>query len=154
MSAEEMANMTSTRGPSAPARMICDPEIQRQVARIFELDDVPAKSRWANELYSCTYQLPTGSLVLSVQDATKVAQGRKYFADVERDLPGAERIRGVLSFGLPALQTTDGTVAFLRDGKTLTVDATALPRRANPDGQSPSEVAYAVAAAVVACWTH
>ena len=56
--------------------------------------------------------------------------------------------------GLPSFATPDGNVAFLKDGKTLRVDASGLPATTLPQGSSNGEVAYAVAAAVVGCWTE
>lgn len=40
---------------------------------------------------------------------------------------GADPMKGMEGFGLPAFQTGDGQAAFIRDGKTLLVDATDLP---------------------------
>jgi hypothetical protein len=148
----KMAAMSANREPSDAARMICSPDIQGQVARVFALDHIPPpKTSWTGQVYTCTYELPAGKFVLSVQDASTPAAGMKYFRKFQHDLGGAEPIRGVLSFGLPAISTPN-SVAFLKDGKTLTVDATDLPRHAGPDQQSRSDVAYAVAATVIACW--
>ena len=152
MTPAEMADMSVKREPSEAARMICSADIRDQVARVFALDEtVQAKATWAGDIYTCTYALPTGKFVLSVHDATTPATGLRFFQKLQRSLEGAVPIRGVLSFGLPAIQTS-ASVAFLKDGKTLTVDATGLPRHAGPDHQSRSDVAYAVAASVIACW--
>jgi hypothetical protein len=133
-----MAAMSANREPSDAARMVCSPDIQGQVARVFALDHIPPpKTSWTGQVYTCTYELPAGKFVLSVQDASTPAAGMTYFRKFQHDLDGAEPIRGVLSFGLPAIST---------------VDATGLPRHAGPDQQSRSDVAYAVAATVIACW--
>jgi len=63
-------------------------------------------------------------------------------------------LKGLQAFGLPAYESADGRVVFLKDGKTLAVDAGALPRVAGPGGESRTEVAYAVAADVVGCWSE
>lgn len=56
---------------------------------------------------------------------------------------------------MPAVEDGAGTVLFIRDGKTLEVDATALSGRLGADGDmSRADVAYAVAASVLACWEH
>jgi hypothetical protein len=56
------------------------------------------------------------------------------------------------NLGFPAVSTRAGDVVFLKDGKTLHVDATRLPDASLPRSFSRSEVAYSVAAAVIACW--
>jgi hypothetical protein len=150
-----MAVVNAANGPSASARMICGAEIRHTVQRTFDLSTPPAAVHsWAHRLFRCTYQLPHGLLRLSVNDATDPGVGRAYFTRFRGELSGATAIRGAESFGFPAVQTAGGNVAFLKDGKTLRVDASALPRRALPTGLSREQTAYGVAAAVVACWTE
>jgi hypothetical protein len=57
-------------------------------------------------------------------------------------------------FGFPSFETPRGDVVFLKDHKTLWVDATRLARSDLPDGATRAHVAYGVAAAVIACWTE
>lgn len=143
--------------PSEPASMICSAEIQDAVKRTFAMSAVPAKSdTWskADRVYSCTYRVPGGSLALSVQDRLEPAEGSTYFRGLRQKLAGARTIRGVQSLGFPALETSAGQVAFLKDGKTLVVDASTVQESFLPTGYSASEAAYSVAAAVVACWTE
>ena len=68
-------------------------------------------------------------------------------------MPRAESLPGLQSLGLPAFRS-GGTVVFLKDGKTLRVDGSGLSAAALPAGLSRGEVAYGVAAAVVACWSE
>jgi hypothetical protein len=58
------------------------------------------------------------------------------------------------SFGLPAFDSADGTVVFLKDGKVLSVDARKVAHRDLPKGFSREGVAYAVASAVIGCWSE
>lgn len=159
MTGSEMKGMDmgGSDKPSAPATMVCSKEIQGAVKRTFATSTLPAKSHtWSksDRSYACTYRLPGGSLVLTVQDALNTKDGRDYFARLRGELTGAGRIRGVQSFGLPSLETTDGKVAFLKDGKTLTVDASGLTGSALPKDYTSAEAAYSVASAVVACWSE
>lgn len=141
--------------PSAAAKMICEPEIRKAVQDLTAPDTEPhTVTSWTDQLFTCTYHLPMGTLVLSVKDSPDEATGTAYFRKVSSRLDGAERIRGLESFGFPAYETDDGTVLFLKDGKTLTVDATRLPAKIGPHGYSPDLLAYAVASRVVACWTE
>lgn len=147
--------MSGTNGPSAAARMICGQEIGRAVQRQFGLPGLPqSSSSWSNRLYSCTYRLPQGPLLLSVKDSTDTAVGHSFFEKAMRQSRQATPIRGLQSFGLPSYETPTGAVAFLRDGKTLVVDASRLASVPGSGGHARTDAAYAIAASVVACWTE
>jgi hypothetical protein len=157
MDGDMTMDMGAGRKPSQPARMICGAEIRDAVRRTFALDAEPVGiPRWSasDRLFSCTYRLPDGRLRLSVQDATQEKVGRAYFDRLRGTLAGARTVTGMDNFGLPAFETTSGRVVFLRDGKTLQVDTSVLPKAALPAGYSRAEAAYSVASAVVACWTE
>jgi hypothetical protein len=140
--------------PSVSARMICGPEIRRDVAMIMGLPSPPAAtSSWTGHLYTCAYQLRGGRLVLSVQDAPDVTAARAYFRTLARRLRPVSALTGLPALGLPAFRSTAGAVVFLKDDKTLEVDAAGLPARAGPDHQAREALAYAIAADVLACWT-
>ena len=154
-SATTGSSMKRGAGPSGAAQMICSDEIRDAVVRSFRLVRPPASSHgWAHHLYRCTYRLPRGDLRLSVYDAVDEATGTTHFAELRSELDGATSIKGMQSFGFPAFQTEDGNVVFLKDGKTLRVDASAVPAAALPAGFSAEQSAYSVAAAVLACWTE
>jgi hypothetical protein len=142
-------------GPSAPAQMICGSEIRQAVKLMFGLLQMPSATHtWSNQIFTCNYALRGGALVLSVEDSSDLKAGDAYFARLRARLPGAQLIDGPENFGFPALQTADGNVAFLKDGKTLRVDASGLPDASLPLGASHQATAYAIAAAVVGCWTE
>jgi hypothetical protein len=144
-------------GPSQPAGMICSLEIAQAVQRTFALRKVPtATDSWADSTYTCDYQLPTSVLRLSVKDLDEATAGRAYFDALGRKLPGAHSIRGLQNLGFPALETpgSTGAVAFLKDHKTLWVDASRVAARDLPPGFNRTGAAYGVAAAVIACWTE
>jgi hypothetical protein len=148
-----MAGMQVRSAPSATARMICSAEIRHAVQRTFVLSSPPpASSTWTHRMFGCTYDLPNGSLRLTVDDASDRNVGRSYFTGLRSQLDGSATIHGAEALGFPAFETRDGNVVFLKDGKTLRVDASTVPRRALPTGFSREEAAYAVAAAVIACW--
>jgi hypothetical protein len=154
MSTDEMAAMG---GPSEPAAMICSDEIRTAVRTTFGLKRQPTPTRaWsAGDLtFTCTYRLPGGTLRMSVHDAPDERSGRPYFQRLSTTLGGATAIRGVQALGFPALETQDGHVAFLKDGKTLEVDATDVSTASLPQGLTRQQGAYGVAAAVISCWTE
>ena len=141
-------------GPSEAAQMVCAGQVVTAIAKITGLADEPTPTpAWDEPVYSCTYDIDGSPLELSVHDATDVSDGEAHFAELREGLEGAEDIEGLLGLGLPSFSTADGIVSFLRDGKTLVVDATALPSGLGPDGsRTQDQVAYAVASAVLTCW--
>lgn len=151
--AEHGAHAASDAEPSEAARMICDGQVATAVASTFRLDaEVTPTSSWDAPTFTCTYDIDGAPLVLSVHDTTDVAAGEEHYAELQETLE-ADDIEGLLGLGLPSFSNDEGVVAFLRDGKTLVVDATALP-----DGfagaMTHNEAAYAIASAVLGCWVE
>jgi hypothetical protein len=142
-------------GPSPAARMVCAGSVADDVTRILALESEPeASSAWNTPMFSCTYDLDEGPLVLTVHDAAEERAGKGHFDTVRAELGNTTPLVGMYGLGLPAFETDDGTVVFLKDGKTLRVDATELPNNLGPDDDmSQTELAYAVATSVLACWT-
>lgn len=143
-------------GPSQAARMVCTGQVVDDVTRIMGLA-TPAEpmSSWKKPEFTCTFDLDAGPLVLSVHDATDVPDGQQHFRTMQASHADAEPIRGVYSLGLPAYETADGTVAFVKDGKTLEVDASDLTGKLGVQkDMTRAEIAYAVATSVLACWTE
>lgn len=144
-------------GPSAAARMVCDGQVVDDVTRILELDgEVTSRTSWAEPTFRCTFDVPDGALVLTVHDVDDEAAGMAHFQQVRTSHPDATPLKGVYGLGLPAYETEAGTVSFVKDGKTLEVDATALPARGNgvEGAMTRTEIAYAVATSVLTCWTE
>lgn len=150
------ADRVAGPGPSMTATMVCGGEIRGDVAKALESGSVPAgTSTWsAGRQYVCTFATAAGPLVLAVNDATSIARGVDYYGQEKARLAPTQRLIGLASFGLPAFETTRGVVAFLKDGKTLKVDATSLRPDHLPSGQTRLDVAYAVAADVIGCWSE
>lgn len=152
----EGMDMSSHKGPSSAASMICTTEIGDAVARTFALSATPeSKDGWskAERVYTCSYQLAGGTLELSVQDAADDTSGAAYFDGLRQSLPGSSALEGMENLGFPAFATAD-RIVFLKDGKTLQVAAAAVPEGALRDGYTRRDAAYAVASAVIACWTE
>lgn len=141
-------------GPSESARMICSSEIRRDVATALALPAPPSPSAtWADHLYTCTYHLPSGPLVLAVKELKDVPTAHSYFDQMEQRLGPNQPIAGLDSLGLPGYQTASGTVIFLKDDKTLAVDATSLASPVGPAHISRSDFAYQIATDILGCWT-
>lgn len=144
-----------TSGPSESASMVCSDEIRDAVGRNLALPRAPlGLSAWRHRTFRCTYPLAGGDLRLSVKDLDEARTGRAYFDALRSRLPAPRTIRGLAAFGFPAFETGRGDVVFLKDHKTLWVDASRLTRGDLPTGRSREDVAYGVASAVIACWTE
>ncbi|SFR99741.1 hypothetical protein SAMN04487783_0382 [Agrococcus baldri] len=145
---------TDAQGPSEAARMVCEGQVVTSAAQIFDLEASAApSSSWDSPMFACTYDVDGAPVVLTVHDVTDAAAGQEHFDALQQTL-GAEDIEGMLGLGLPSFSTGDGMVAFLRDGKTLTVDATALPDGFGDGTRTQDEAAYVMASAVLTCWVE
>lgn len=141
-------------GPSSAALMVCGEETRANIVRILALSSVPGTSAsWADKLYTCTYTLPGGALVLSVKEAKGLDDAHAYFQELQRSTVGAAPIEGLANLGFPAFQTPSAAV-FVKDSFVLTVDASALPEALGPHQVSRAAFAYQVATTVLACWSE
>ena len=140
--------------PSSSARMVCSAEIRGDVATLLALRTSAAGvSTWVDHVYTCTYQLPGGPLVLSVDDAPNRASAETYFATMIQHLASPTPLSGLSALGLPAYETANGVVAFLKDDKTLEIDASGLRGPLGPSSETATALAYTVASDVLGCWT-
>jgi hypothetical protein len=137
--------------PPAAAQMVCSEEIRGEVADALNLLSIPAPtSEWADHVYTCTYALPTGHLVLSVTVTPSDSAAGDQLETLRGRLPGAvaEPGLGEQAFGSPA-----GTVVSRKDNLVLTVDATGLPDDLGTTHESRLDFARVVTAGVFNCWT-
>jgi hypothetical protein len=150
------AELQNEYGPSEAAQMICAGQVVTSVANVLELEnEISPSSSWDEPMFTCTYEIDGEPLVLSVHDATNQADGDEYFASLQNSTPNAAALEGTLGLGMRSFSTGEGIVAFMRDGKTLLVDATALPARLGADKTTTqSQAAYSVATAVLICWVE
>ncbi|MDQ6846531.1 MAG: hypothetical protein M3019_02945 [Candidatus Dormibacteraeota bacterium] len=144
----------SSVGPSQSARMVCGSEIRTDVTTTLGLStQPPATATWSDHLYTCTYRLSTGPLVIRVKELPDVQAAHRYFDGLRQRNGPTHIVTGLASLGLPGYETTTGTVIFLKDDKTLQVDATALPPQLGRDLVSQTEFAYQIATNILGCWT-
>ncbi|MEO3936908.1 hypothetical protein V3N99_09135 [Dermatophilaceae bacterium Soc4.6] len=147
-----MADRVASQPPPT-ASMVCGEEIQGSIETLLALPGRPAgTSTWGDGLFTCTYTLPQGRLVLSVQQSADPAAAMTYFATLRNRTRNAAALTGLTALGLPAFQSDSGIVSFVKDNLTLKVDATALTATVGPQRTSRGEFAYTVATDVLACW--
>jgi hypothetical protein len=145
---------SGSAGPSASAQMVCGPEIRADVATILALRLAPpTTTTWVDHLYTCTYHLPTGSLVLSVKESPDVPSATTYFTTLRGHLGITHSLVGLAGLGDPGYDTPDGTVVVLKDDKTLQVNATGLPSHIGQHQQSRADLAYEITSDILGCWT-
>lgn len=143
----------STAGPSASALMVCGPEIAKDVATVLALPAAPATTAtWTDHLYTCTYHLPSGTLVLSVKESPDTTSATGYFSALRRQLGTATALTGAQGLGNAGYETSTGNVVILKDDKTLRVDATGLPAASGTAQLTRTDLAYEIATDIIGCW--
>jgi hypothetical protein len=155
MSVSEGRGTSATPSPAGrppeTALMVCSEDISGKVVQVLQLAAPPhTESTWADSVYTCTYHLPMGPMVLSVQVApTRAAAGAAFDANRTR-LGGTEPLAGL---GERAVRTPTGVAVVLKDSDVLTVDATALPAVFGSNEQRRTDLAVEIASDVLGCWT-
>jgi hypothetical protein len=159
---ESMSDMAGPAGsgsgpgkPSADSRLVCGPEIRRNIGHLLALQPAPqGRATWRDHRYTCTYPLQAGPLVLSVTESADVPAAQRAFMGMRRSLQPTQRLKGLAGLGLPAFETRTGITVFLKDTMVLRVDATRLMLGGGAKSLSRSDVAYEVATDVMGCWAE
>ncbi|MBG0739838.1 hypothetical protein IV500_10620 [Paeniglutamicibacter antarcticus] len=147
------AQPVAGNAPSDAAKMICGDETKTNLTSSLALPGPPESAdSWADKLYTCTYTLPAGKLVLSVKESDDPTSARAYFDALQLKLGSTESIDGLANLGLPAYKTADGNVVFTKDNMTLQVDASALTETVGPHSVSRTELSFEIATAILGCW--
>jgi hypothetical protein len=137
--------------PSEAAAMVCSDDIRDQVRTVLKLSaPAPVRSSWQDQLYTCTYTLPMGTMVLSVKQSTGKPAARAYFEGLRARLGNTEPLLGL---GEQAYATKTGIAVVLKDNMTLRVDTTDLPAVFGAQRQRRTDLAYEIASDVLGCWT-
>ena len=151
--AEAMASSSDPGSPSAAAQMVCGPGTRADVATMLGLASGPhSTATFVDHLYTCSYRLPWGLLVLSVKESASVPAAEAYFDALRNSQPKAAPLPGAASLGLPAFENPNGSVAFRKGDKILQVDASAMTSVVGPHHQNRNDVAYQIASDVLGCW--
>jgi hypothetical protein len=137
--------------PSKAALMVCSDDIRDQVRTVLKLTaPAPVRSSWQDQLYTCTYTLPMGRMVLSVKQSASKPAARAYFLGLR---PGLGSTEPLLGLGEQAYATKTGIAVVLKDDMTLRVDTTGLPAVFGSQQQRRTDLAYEIASDVLGCWT-
>lgn len=150
------AGGASTQGSTtqAPltARMVCGGQVVRNLA---DLDGVkgsiPTATSWQDPVFTCTFTLPEGPLVLTVRQAADKSAATTAFKAAQQAASGTT-ISSFAALGIPAYSTAADAVSFVKDDLTLVVDPAGLPAQLGPQSTKRAEFASTVASFVLACW--
>jgi hypothetical protein len=135
--------------------MVCGREIRRNIGQLMALRPTPVgRATWVGHVYTCTYQLPTGPLVLEVTESPDVPAAHRAFTTLRHTLGPTRALTALAGLGMPAYETRRGTAVFLKNDKLLRVDATKLAAGTGRHSPSRADVAYEVATDVMGCWTE
>jgi hypothetical protein len=146
------AVLTVGAQPSVSSKMICG-EARPEVADALGVDATQVtKPTWVDDVYSCTYMYPGGSMTLSVKEVNGLANAAKYF-DAQKTQLGVEPNAPTPQLGQSAFVSKGGGLVVQKDNKVLTVDISHLPAALGPQHQTPSEVAQSVGGVIMGCWT-
>ncbi len=144
--------MPADAAPSDTQALICGDEIRETVQSVLGLKSEPlASPTMMNGLYTCTYELPMGSMRLSVQHTASKAAAQIYLTDRSAKVHAEKALAGL---GEGAFGTGTGVVLTVKDNEVLEVDTTALPRVFGNQGQRRTDLAYEIASDVLGCWTE
>lgn len=136
--------------PSAFARSICEPKLRSDLtATLGFTTEVPATSTSGDHLYTCTYSLPTGQLVVSVKKLADSAAARKYFEGLRGHLDRPAEVVGLSSLGLPAFSTPAGQSVYLDGTEILEVDGSGLPPTVGVYGETRNALAAQIAVRII-----
>jgi hypothetical protein len=137
--------------PSATAQMICGPDIRSKVMQALTLSSLPSpRSSFSGQVYTCSYALPMGPIMLAVAQSSSKAGAGAYFDRLRSSFGKTETLMGL---GERSYGTDNGIVVVVKDDKTLTVDTTKLPPVFGDQGQKRTDLAYELASDVLGCWT-
>ena len=136
--------------PPDAAEMVCSDEIRRQVKGALGLDSTPTpQSDWADHVYTCTYAVPMGTLVLAVTVTPSVDAAGAQLDALRARFGAGDPEQG---FGERAYSAPAGVLVAVKDNLVLTIDATTLPDDLGAGHQRRIDVVRLLAAGVFACW--
>ena len=130
--------------------MICSEEAQTDIAASLGVKATVSAPTWVDDVYTCKYVYPSGTITLSVKELDNAAETTAMYKSFATKLG---RRPEVVSFGEGAFIATNGSVIVRKDFKVLHVDVSQLPEKFGQPLQDRSNVALSVAATVMTCWT-
>ncbi len=101
--------------------MVCAKEAQHDIAGVLAIKPTAVtKPTWGDQLYSCTYQYPSGSFTVAVKQLLNRSATIKYFEELGVTL---SRLPDDVPMGDGAFLTANGSMVVRKDNNVLQVDA-------------------------------
>ncbi|MEP7180042.1 MAG: hypothetical protein ABI775_13220, partial [Pseudonocardiales bacterium] len=145
------ASKAAQEKPSDSAAMVCAAETRSAIKTILVIKQVPAgTATYADHLFTCTYKLAMGPLILSVKESPDRPSTDSYYTALRQAFSNTENVDGL---GEAAWGTKDGTVVLRKDNDVLRVDATGLPAEFGAQHSKRNDFAYEIASNILGCWT-
>jgi hypothetical protein len=146
-----MATSPAADEPSEAAKMVCSKDLQNKVMLALKLaTPAPVHASWQHQRYTCTYSLPMGKMVLSVNQFRTRTLARNYFNALRLRSGNTQPLAGL---GESAYGSSTGIAVVLKDNMSLQVDTTGLPAVFGAQQQRRTDLAYEIASDVLGCWT-
>lgn len=130
--------------------MVCAPKAQTDIREVLRERARVPKPTWENHLYSCRFEYPAGTMVLSVKELSSWSQTKAYFYGLGVQFGNVESLPDL---GQGAFKTSNGSVVVRKDYKVLLVNISGLPAQFGNPPTSSSEVANTVADLILGCWS-
>jgi hypothetical protein len=143
------APLPAGRLPSKISKEVCASEARKDINEVLGVNASVQTPTWVDHLYSCRYQYPDGSMVLSVKELSSWTQTKSYFALLGQQLGNVGPLGNL---GQGAFTTTDGSVVVRKDWKVLLVNISSLPARFGVPLTSKADIADTVADVILGCW--
>jgi hypothetical protein len=138
------------RAPSHLAVMVCLPHAQHEIEEVLGVTATIEHRTWQHHLYTCRYDYPDGTMVLSIKELSSWNQTEAYFHGLGAVLGDTGSLGNL---GQGAFRTSNGDVVVRKDWKVLLVDTTGLPATFGKPPTSRSAVAFTVADLILECWS-
>jgi hypothetical protein len=137
------------KNPSAISKEVCSSDAQGEIKRVLGVTAHVATPSWVDHRYSCRYQYPNGTFVLSVKELSSWSETYAYFGSLGHSLGNTGALGNL---GQGAFTTSDGSVVVRKDWKVLLVNIAPLPGQFGKPPTSKADVAYTVASIILGCW--
>jgi hypothetical protein len=111
--------------------------------------DLVTSPTWADHVYSCSYEYPTGSFLVSVKELANRAATVRYFDALGTTL---SRLPDGIPLGDGGFETSNGSMVVRKDNAVLEIDVSRLPASFTKLELSPADVASSVAMTILGCW--
>ena len=137
------------KNPSEISREVCAGDAQGEIKRVLGVTADVSTPTWVEHLYTCRYQYPNGTFVLSVKELSSWPQTLAYFHSLGTSMGDTGSLGNL---GQGAFTTSDGSVVVRKDWKVLLVNIAPLPAQFGKPPTTKADVAYTVAAIILGCW--